>query len=191
VVDPIMWLTALALLFYAPMEATMAAWATTYLGDKGLSEGRAATLLSGFWLAFMGSRLATALLVHQFPLPAGGDTTLIIVLSLMCILVWAGAVFSPGRATAGAMVVLAGLVFGPTFPTIIGVLMGHVNANISPALGGRAVGLFFAIGGIGWSVIPMLIGAYARKTSVQRGFLIAVAAAVGLLLTALALHFGV
>lgn len=188
-VDPIMWLTALALLFYAPMEATMAAWATTYLGDKGHSEGRAATLLSGFWLAFMGSRLATALVVAKFSLPPGGDTTLIIVLSLLCILVWAGAVFSPGRAAAGTMVVLAGLVFGPTFPTIIGVLMGHVNQDISPALGGRAVGLFFAIGGIGWSVIPMLIGAYARKTSVQRGFLIAVASAVGLLATALALHF--
>ena len=190
-VDPIMWLTALALLFYAPMEATMAAWATTYLGDKGHTEGRAATLLSGFWLAFMGSRLATALLVAKFPLPAGGDTALIIVLAFLCILVLAGAVFSPGRAMAGAMVVLAGLVFGPTFPTIIGVLMGHVNQNISPALGGRAVGLFFAVGGIGWSVIPLMIGAYARKTSVQRGFLIAVGAAAGLLLTALALHFTV
>ena len=189
--DPIMWITALALLFYAPMEATMAAWATTYLGDKGHSEGRAATLLSGFWLAFMGSRLATALLVAKFPLPAGGDTMLIIALALLCVLVWAGAVFSPGRGAAGAMVVLAGLVFGPTFPTIIGVLMGHVNTNISPALGGRAVGLFFAVGGIGWSVIPIMIGAYARKTSVQRGFLIAVGAAAGLLLTAVVLHFAV
>jgi len=188
-VDKIMWLTALALLFYAPMEATMAAWATTYLGDKGMSEGRAATLLSGFWLAFMCSRLATALLVWKFPLPAGGDTVLIIGLSILCLLVWAGAVFSPSRAMAGAMVVLAGLVFGPTFPTIIGVLMGHVKADISPDLGGRAVGLFFAVGGIGWSVIPMLIGAYARKTSVQRAFLIAVAAGVGLIVVALALHF--
>ncbi|HUT89670.1 MAG TPA: MFS transporter [Thermoguttaceae bacterium] len=190
-VDPIMWLTALALLFYAPMEATMAAWATTYLGDKGLSEGRAFTLLSGFWLAFMGSRLATALLVAAFPLPAGGDTTLIIVLSVLCLLVWAGAVFSPGGATAGAMVILAGLVFGPTFPTIIGVLVGHVNADLSPDLGGRAVGLFFAIGGIGWSVIPMLIGAYAQKRGVQQGFRIAAGAAAGLLVMALALHFTV
>ena len=167
----------------------MAAWATTYLGDKGLSEGRSATLLSAFWLAFMGSRLATALILIQYPLPAGGDTVLIIALAFLCILVWAGAVFSPGRASAGAMVVLAGVVFGPTFPTIIGVLTGHVENNISPALSGRAVGLFFAVGGIGWSVIPMMIGAYARKTSVQRGFLVAVGAGVGLLLTALALHF--
>jgi fucose permease len=182
--DRIMWLTALALLFYAPMEATMAAWATTYLGDKGMAEGRAATILSGFWLAFMCSRLATALAVAKFDLPKGGDTALIIALSIFCILVWAGAVFSRGRVAAGAMVVLAGLAFGPTFPTIVGVLMGHVN----PVLGGRAVGLFFMIGGVGWSVVPILIGAYARKTSIQRGFLIAVAAAVGLTVMAVALH---
>ena len=186
--DRIMWLTALALLFYAPMEATMAAWATTYLADKGMAEGRAATTLSGFWLAFMCSRLATALIVARFPLPPGGDTLLIIALSILCILVWAGAVFSRGRVTAGTMVVLAGLVFGPTFPTIIGVLMGHVSQDISPVLGGRAVGLFFMVGGVGWSVIPILIGAYARKTSIQRGFLIAVAAAVGLTVMAVALH---
>jgi fucose permease len=184
-VDPIMWLTALALLFYAPMEATMAAWATTYLGDKGVSEGRAATLLSAFWLAFMCSRLATALVVAAVPWPPWGDTVLIIALSIFCVLVWAGAVFSPGRGMAITMVVLAGLVFGPTFPTIVGVLVGHV----SPALAGRAVGLFFAIGGIGWTIIPMMIGAYARKTSVQRGFLVAVAASVGLTVMAVALHF--
>ncbi len=183
-VDPIMWLTALALLFYAPMEATMAAWATTYLGDKGLSEGRAATLLSGFWLAFMGSRLATALWVANFPLPAGGDTSLIIRLSLLCMMVWVGAAVSRGRGLAIAMVILAGLIFGPTFPTIIGVLTGHVDEAVT----GRAVGLFFAIGGVGWSVIPMLIGAYAKKRGVQRGFLIAAAAGVGLVVTAIVLH---
>lgn len=186
--DAVMWLTALALLFYAPMEATMAAWATTYLLGRGMAHGRAATILSGFWLAFMCSRLATALLVARFPLPAGGDTLLIIALSILCILVWAGAVFSQSRVTAGAMVVLAGLVFGPTFPTIVGVLMGHVTQNVSPVLGGRAIGLFFMVGGVGWSVIPILIGAYARKTSIQRGFLIAVGAAVGLTAMAVALH---
>ena len=187
--DPVMWLTALALLFYAPMEATMAVWATTYLGEKGMSEGTATWYLSGFWLAFTCARLGTALLVATFGLAVGGDKLLIIGLSVLCVLVWAGAVVSPNRAMAGAMVVLAGLVFGPTFPTIVGVLVGHVNDNVHPMLSGRAVGLFFAVGGIGWSVIPMLIGAYARKTSVQRAFLIAVGAAVGLTLAALALHF--
>lgn len=177
--DPIMWLTALALLFYAPMEATMGAWTTTYLGDKGVSETRASAMLSGFWLAFMVSRLATALIVSPYIQTAGATNLLIIGLSIFCIVVWAGAVASPTRGMACAMVILAGLAFGPTFPTIIGVLTGHVD----PKVAGRAVGLFFMIGGVGWSVIPILIGTYARKAGVQKAFLIAVASAVGLTVT--------
>jgi fucose permease len=183
--NPIMWLAALGLLFYAPMEATMAAWATTYLGDKGAPEGEAATWLSGFWLAFMGTRLATALAVANFGLATGGDTILIIGLSVLCILVWAGAVASPTKLIAGLMVVAAGAVFGPTFPTIIGVLLG----NVHPELGGRAVGLFFAVGGIGWSIIPIMIGTIAQKSGVQRGFMVAVGSAVGLTVIAIILHF--
>jgi fucose permease len=119
-----------------------------------------------------------------FPLTAGGTGWLIVGLAVFCVLVWLGAVVSPNRGMACAMVALAGVAFGPTFPTIVGVLTGHVD----PAVAGRAVGLFFMIGGIGWSVIPILIGAYARKTSVQRGFLIAVGSAVGLTVTALVLR---
>jgi fucose permease len=182
--DPIMWLTALALLFYAPMEATMGAWTTTYLGDKGVSETRASAMLSGFWLAFMVSRLVTALAISPYIQTGSGANTLIVVLAVLCVVVWAGTVASANRGMACVMVLLAGVVFGPTFPTIIGVLTGHVDQ----ALAGRAVGLFFMIGGVGWSVIPILIGAYARRTSVQRAFLIAVAAAVGLTLTAITLR---
>ncbi len=182
--DPIMWLTALALLFFAPMEATMSAWTTTYLSDKRASETLASAMLSTYWLAYTIARLGAALLVAAFPLTAGGTGWLIVGLAVFCLLVWVGAVISPNRGMACAMVALAGVAFGPTFPTIVGVLIGHVD----PAVAGRAVGLFFMIGGIGWSLIPILIGAYARSAGVQRAFLIAVGAGVGLTATALALR---
>ena len=186
-VDAVMWVCALALLFYSPMEASMAAWTTTYLGDKGVSEWLASGLLSAFWLTFTLSRLATALLVRAFELPAGGETTLILAFALVSVGVLAGVAWGRSRGVAIAMVVAAGLVFGPIFPTIMAVLLAHFDKSLH----GRAVGLFFAIGGIGWSTIPMMMGAYARKTSVQRGFLIAVGAAVALTATALALSFSV
>jgi fucose permease len=72
------------------------------------------------------------------------------------------------------MVVLAGGILGPIFPTLIAILLSHVQ----PSLHGRVVGLFFSIGGIGWTAIPILIGAYARRSSVQRAFLIATACAM-------------
>lgn len=182
--NPLLWLTAVALLFYVPMEATMGAWTTTYLADKKASETLASAMLSTYWLAFTVSRLGAAMLVGAFPLGVAGTAGLIIGLAVVCCLVWLGAVVSPTRGAACTMVALAGLTFGPIFPTIIGVL----TASVPATLAGRAVGLFFMIGGFGWSLIPMAIGAYARKAGVQRAFLIAVAAAVGLLLTAVVLR---
>jgi len=176
--DAMMWLCALAMVFYSPLEASMAAWATTHLGQQGVREGIASGVLSAFWLTFMASRLVTA-----FALPAEGETALVLGLSLVCIAVLAGVAWGRGRTVAVAMVIAAGLVFGPIFPTIMAVLLGHFE----PSVHGRAVGLFFAIGGIGWTTIPLLMGAYAERTSVQRGFLIAVASAVGLCVIAVVL----
>jgi len=176
--DPVLWLCGLAMFFYGPLEASLGAWATTYLGDQGVGETTASGLLSAFWLAYMAARLVTA-----FSLPPGRETSLILVLALACVGVLTGVVRSRSRPLAMALVVGAGAIFGPIFPTLLAVLLGH----FSPVLHGRAVGMLFAVGGVGWTAIPLLIGAHARRAGVQRGFWIAVAAAVGLSAVALAL----
>ena len=89
-------------------------------------------------------------------------------------------VFSRNGKMAVAMVALAAVVFGPMFPTLIAVLLGHFPESLH----GRAIGIFFAVGGVGWTLIPMLIGAYAQRTSIQRGFLMAMLSAVGLTIVA-------
>ena len=176
--NPVMWLLGLCLFFYGPLEASVAAWSTTIMGEKGVKEETASWMLSGFWLAFMLSRLITAFTVQR-----GSETTLIIALAVASIVVLLAMVFSRTPGLGIATVILAGFVFGPIFPTIMAVLLGVTE----DAVKGRAVGLFFAIGGIGWTGVPMLIGAYARKTSVQRAFLIAVGTAVGLSIIAVIL----
>ena len=183
--DPMIWILGFCLFFYGPLEASVAAWSTTIMTEKGIGEKSAGWLLSGFWLAFMASRLATAVGVNALGLTTGWETPWIIILSIASIFVLAAMVRSRNATVGVVTVVLAGLVFGPIFPTVMGVLLGHFD----PAVQGRAVGMFFAIGGIGWTGIPMLIGAYAKKTSVQQAFLVAVAAAVGLTAIALVLHF--
>jgi fucose permease len=169
--DPVLWLCGFALFFYGPLEASLSAWATTYLGDQGVPEATASGLLSAFWLTFMASRLVTA-----FSLPPGREAFLILALALICVGVLAGLVVNRRRALAMALVVAAGAIFGPIFPTLLAVLLGH----FAPSVHGRAVGMLFAVGGVGWTAIPLLIGAYARRAGVQRGFTIAAAAAVGL-----------
>ncbi|HEX3655313.1 MAG TPA: MFS transporter [Pirellulales bacterium] len=169
--DPFLWLCGFALFFYGPLEASVGAWATTYLGEQGYREPAAAGLLSAFWLTFMAARLITA-----FWLPADCEHLLIVALSIACIAVLSGMVFGRGRAAGAIMVVAAGAVFGPIFPTLVAIFLGHFAAELH----GRAVGMLFAIGGIGWAVIPMLIGTAARRQGVRRGFSVAIAAAVGL-----------
>lgn len=178
--DPIVWICCLAFFFHVPIEAATAAWATTLMTDKGVKETAASSLLSVFWLTFMGSRLAAALL-----LPKGMDTTLVIVMSAFCIGFTLCIVLSRSAPLTCALVVLAGCILGPIFPTLIAILLSHV----SPSLHGRAVGIFFCIGGIGWTAIPILIGAYAKRTSVQRAFLVANGSAVLLTILAVVLHW--
>jgi fucose permease len=178
--DPVVLLCCAAFFCHVPIEASVAAWATTLMTDRGVGEGRAATLLSVFWLTFTGSRLVTAL-----TLPVGADTLLIASLAVLCVAVTLGIAFSRSANLTCVLVVISGLVLGPIFPTLIATLFSHV----APSLQGRAVGVFFCIGGIGWTFVPMAIGAYARKTSVQRAFLIATACAVLLTALAAALHF--
>ncbi len=177
--DTVVWLCCLAFFCHVPIEASVATWATTLMTDKGVSEGSASTLLSVFWLTFMGSRLVTAL-----TLPAGADTVLVLTMAALCIAFTLGIAFSRTAWLTCAMVVSAGAILGPIFPTLIAILLSHVP----PALHGRTVGLFFCIGGIGWTAIPLLIGWTAKRTAVQRAFLIATASAT--ILTGLSAALG-
>jgi fucose permease len=176
--DPVLWLCGLAMFFYSPLESSLGAWTTTYLGERGVGERTAPRILSGYWLAFMASRLTAA-----FLLPGGRETTTLVVLAAGSLAVLLAIVASRGAGTAAALVLAAGVAFGPIFPIIMALLLGHFPA----ALHGRAVGLLFALAGIGWTTIPILIGAYARRAGVQRGFAVAAGAAVGL--TGVALLF--
>lgn len=176
--DPIVWLCSIAFFFHIPTETSIATWATTLMTDKKVSEANASALLSLFWLTFMGSRLVTAL-----TLPVGADTTLVIVMACCSVAVTLGIVFCRGPKLMCLLVVAAGAVVGPIFPTLIAILLGHVE----PALHGRTVGIFFCIGGIGWTIVPILIGMYAKRTGVQRAFLISTGSAVLLLILSIIL----
>lgn len=181
--DPFMWLCILTLLFYGPLEAATGAWTTTYLSDNGVSERAASGLLSAFWATYTASRLGTAVAVATIGLAKQKQSVLILAFGVLAVAVLSGIVWGRGRRVAITMVIAAGLIFGPIFPAIMAVLLGHFD----PSVHGRAIGLLFAVGGIGTVTIPAAMGAYAKRTSVQRGFLIAVGSAAALTAVALIL----
>lgn len=195
--DPIMWLCGLTLMFWVPIESSTAAWTTTFvngLAPEGEAPERsrriAAWTLSGFWLCFMGARLLTALIFHSGAQPVGEaalkaavlETVHLarvthIVLAALSIVILIALVLSRKRALTIGLILFAGLLYGPFFPNLMAILLTH----FPPEVHGRAVGLLFGCASIGWTIFPMLIGAIATRSTLQRGFVVAVGCAIALL----------
>jgi fucose permease len=157
--DKVVMFCCLAFFFHVPVEACVATWATTLMIDRGVRERNANLLLSAFWLTFTVSRLIAALSI-----PAGTDHGVVIGLAAATVLVVLGLVVSRRKLQTSILVIAAGLILGPIFPILIAFLVGQVDVSMQ----GRAIGLFFCIGGIGWAVVPLLVGKLADMTSLKR-----------------------
>jgi fucose permease len=180
--SPLFWVLGFAFLFFVPLETSTAGWATTLVlrqTPADVPDERAkrfgAMTLSGFWLGFTGSRLIVSVLgatgVLTRLLGRSNEQALLEALALACVVLMLALVFVRGRVATSVTILLAGLACGPVFPT----LMAAVLLSVQPDTMGRAVGFFFSFASVGWTVVPMLIGYVARKTSIQRGFLVAAA----------------
>ena len=183
--SPGFWLLGFAFLFFVPLETSVAGWATTLVHRQipaGVPEARVARIaawtLSGFWFGFTGSRLIVSILgalgVMTAILGANNEQALLVALGLTSVLLMLVLVVVRGQAATSATILLAGIACGPVFPTMMAVVL----LSVPPDTMGRAVGFFFFFASVGWTVVPMLIGAVARKTDIQRGFLVAAASAV-------------
>jgi fucose permease len=171
-----------AFLFFVPLETATAGWATTLVlrqTPSDVPDAQAkrfgALTLSSFWLGFTFSRLiasifgATGVLTRV--LGRTNEQALLVTLGVACVGLMLVLTFVKGRAATSVTILLAGLACGPVFPTMMAVVL----LSVQPDTMGRAVGFFFFFASIGWTVVPMIIGVVARKTNIQRGFLIAAA----------------
>lgn len=181
--DPILWLAALAFMYYSPLEGVVGTWATTYLTDLGFAERRAAWLLSGFWLSFLASRLVCAFLQQHNTLPPWSNPWVLLGLAVLSAVALGNLAQAPRRDSAAWGLILVGAAFGPIFPTLVGIVF-HRFPNDQ----GTAYGAMFAIGATGSLILPPAIGAFARRYSVQRAF--GVTTIVALLLAAVVLVLG-
>ena len=177
-----LWLVGLAFLFYAPLEASLSVWATTYLTDLGQESGGAAWGLSAFWAAFLASRLLAAVLLHRLTALYMEVWILVIAGSVGAVVL--GNLIGTGSKTAARFsLVLLGLVLGPVFPSLVGLLF---RIEPKPPTG-TAYGLVFAVGSLGSLLLAPLIGARARRSNIQGAlyvplFLALALAAVGVVI---------
>jgi len=181
---PTFWVLGFAFLFFVPLETSVAGWATTLVLRQippAVPEARsrriAALTLSGYWLGFTGSRLIVSILgslgILTGLLGKTNEHAMLIGLGIACVLLTLVLVFIRGQAATSTTILLTGMACGPVFPTMMSVVL----LSVQPEMMGRAVGFFFFFASVGWTVVPMLVGLVARKTDIQKGFLVAAASA--------------
>jgi MFS family permease len=180
--SPLIWVLGFAFLFFVPLETSVAGWATTLIqrqtppGVPPDQASRFASLtLSSFWFGFTGSRLVVSILgatgLLSKLLGRTNEQRLLVIMAIACVGLMLVLALGKGRAVTHASILLAGMACGPVFPTMIAVVL----LSVPPETFGRAVGFFFFFASVGWTVIPMLIGLVARKSDIQKGFLVAAA----------------
>jgi fucose permease len=157
-----LWFAALVFFCYAPLEGSISIWTTTYLTELGIGERRATWLLSGFWTAFLASRLLTAFAQHGGLLPPVTDPWVIVVPALAVAVVLGNLAGNAQRGSAWRGLLLLGFLLGPIFPTLVGIVF-----RLFPGQEGTAYGTMFAVGSTGSLVLAPLIGASVTRRSVQ------------------------
>ncbi len=171
-------IAALALFCYIALEISMATWSKPYmteiLGGNANTEAvaKAGLILSFFGVAMMLGRFLTSTIKN---LTAIG-VRLIATASLVSILAILLMIFTHSSALATIAVILTGLVFAPIFPTIVGITF----AKFEPSLYGSIFGIIFAIGLLGGTFVPQIIGNLSVGATVQQSLVI-VAVMAGIL----------
>jgi fucose permease len=177
------WLAALVFFFYAPLEASISLWTFSLLRERGQDEREAGGLLSGFWAAFLASRLLVAVGQHWEIVSEWWDRWLVVVPPLLAAVVIGNLAGASHRGRPRAGLVLVGLLLGPVFPT----LLGMVFRNVAPTEQGLAYGMVFAGGSFGTLMLSPLVDFRPRR---PQQVMLRVPILLGLLLTAVALVLG-
>jgi fucose permease len=177
------WLAVLVVFFYAPLEASISLWTFTLLRERGQDEREAGGLLSGFWAAFLASRLLVAVAQHGEILTESWDRWLIVLPPLLAAVVIGNLAGASHRGRPGAGLILLGLLLGPVFPTLLGMVFRHV----APSEQGLAYGMVFAGGSLGTLMLSPLVGFRPRQ---PQQTMLRLPILLGLLLTAVALVLG-
>jgi fucose permease len=185
---PAVLIAAAALFCYISLEVSMGTWSKPYMTELfGGAANPGAVARAGLILSLFGA----AMMVGRFVTSAVKNLTaigvrLIAVLALVAMAAILVMIMTTSSALATAAVVLAGFVFAPIFPTIVGVTF----AKFEPRLYGSIFGIIFAIGLLGGTFVPQIVGNLSVGATIQQSLLIVAAMAAALFVIALFLGVG-
>lgn len=185
---PAVLVAALALFCYMALEISMGTWSKPYMTEifgGAANEGavaRAGLILSLFGAAMMVGRFVTSTVKNLTKI----GIQVIAVMSLVAIAAILAMILTRSPSLAIVAVVFTGLVFAPIFPTIVGVTF----AKFEPKLYGSIFGIIFAVGLLGATFVPQIVGSLSVGATIQQSLLIVLAMAALLFVIALFLKTG-
>ncbi len=156
---------ALALFCYISLEITMATWVKPLMAELfGGSESANAVSNAGLVLSFFG----VAMMLGRFLASTMKNLTamgarVITLMSLLSVLAIVIMILTKSAVLAIVAVLLTGLAFAPIFPTIVGVTFAKFEASLY----GSIFGIIFAVGLLGGTFVPKIIGNLSVGRSVQ------------------------
>jgi hypothetical protein len=157
--EPACWLAVLVFFFYVPLEAAVSMWTFKLLAERGEDERVATGMLSGFWAAFMASRLLAALAQHMFFISDSWNCWLIVVAPLLSAVLLGNLAGAGQRGRPRGGLILLGLLLGPVLPTLLSLIFQAADeAN------GTSYGVVFAAGSLGTVLLTPLLTTRWRPT---------------------------
>ena len=177
-------IAALALFCYISLEVSLGTWIKPYMeqlfGNSSNAAYSAGLVLSLFGVAMMAGRFITSTIKN---LTAMGNKVILLMsaVSLVAIMLM---IVANSPALAIIAVLLAGLAFAPIFPTIVGVTF----AKFDSSLYGSIFGIIFAVGLLGGTFVPKIIGNLSVGSTVQQS--LPIAAVMAGILFVIALFMG-
>ena len=176
--NPVVIIAALALFCYISLESSMNTWSKPYMtemlgGDQNPNAvANAGLVLSLFGVAMMVGRFLTSTVKNLTNM----GVKLIAAMAAVAAVAILTMIMTHSAALATAAVVLTGLAFAPIFPTIVGVTF----AKFDSSLYGSIFGIIFAIGLLGATFVPKIIGNLSKGATIQQSLGIVLAMAVAL-----------
>jgi len=176
-VQPATIAAALALFCYIAMEASFCNWLAPY-GKEVIKAGKpeapddavdasAQRMLSVFAIAMMAGRLVNGLLLADIKEISDNSQYIITGAAVVAAVVILMMIVSKKSGVAWIAAALSGFVFGPCFPTVLGISAPKYN----DAYWATNFGIIFAVGLAGAVFVPKLMGNLAAKgegSSIQK-----------------------
>jgi hypothetical protein len=185
--DPAVWLAAAVFFVYAPLEAFVSVWTTTYLTTSSQPQ-KQSWWLAGFWTSLLLSRVLFGYLQHviqQFTsLGTSGDGWFLVLSAALAAVVLGNMAGTVRGDKAFWGLILLGFALGPLFPILVGILFQYKGVEAAP---GTTFGALHAAGSVGSLLLSPLVNLSASARTIQTALRIPLF--IALLLTAVTVVF--